>query len=160
MFIEIERKFLVNRAKWAMLEKPAGSYYRQGYLTDDDHKTIRVRVAPLAGFLTIKGVSSGISRSEFEYEIPREEAIHLLDNFSQSEIVKTRYNIWFEGKLWEVDVFAGDNDGLIVAEIELQNEVEGFVLPEWVNEEVTEDTRYYNSSLSKNPYSKWNENQN
>ena len=155
MGIEIERKFLVDLEKWNNLKKPVGEFYRQGYLLTDPTKTIRVRQTSEKGFLTIKGISVGASRSEFEYEIPREEAKELLDQFSVSELVKIRYKILFEDKLWEIDEFLGDNEGLMVAEIELQSEDETFSIPDWISEEVTAEEKYYNSNLTQNPYKNW-----
>ncbi len=152
---EIERKFLVNIPLWDKLNKPEPEHFRQGYLFSNPEKTIRVRTTNSTAFITIKGKSNGASRSEFEYEIPRNEAIELLNEFSETELSKARYHINHEGHLWEVDVFEGENHGLIVAEIELQDENEKFEIPEWISEEVTEDTRYYNSNLTKNPFSKW-----
>jgi CYTH domain-containing protein len=155
MAIEIERKFLVDHEKWQQLAKPEGKHYRQGYIFSDRTKTIRVRVTPEHGYITIKGASQGISRKEYEYTIPAGEGSELLDNFAVSELEKIRYNIKVENKIWEVDEFLGENKGLLMAEIELEHETETFKLPEWVTEEVTDDKRYYNSSLSVNPYSKW-----
>lgn len=155
MALEIERKFLVDKDKWATIDKPEGILYRQGYILLDIHRTVRVRITPMHGYLTIKGISKGAVRNEFEYEIPREDALQLLDLFCTNEISKKRYCISLEGKLWEVDVFEGRNKGLIVAEIELNEEHESFVKPEWILDEVTEDTRYYNSNLSIHPFAEW-----
>ena len=155
MGIEIERKFLVKQEIWAQLEKPDGEFYRQGYLLTDPTKTIRVRQTSEKGFLTIKGISVGASRAEFEYEIPQEEAKDLLDQFSVSELSKIRYKILFENKLWEVDEFLGENEGLMVAEIELQSEDETFSTPNWIGEEVTGEEKYYNSNLTLLPFKNW-----
>ena len=155
MGIEIERKFLVKQEIWAQLEKPDGEFYRQGYLLTDPTKTIRVRQTSEKGFLTIKGISVGASRAEFEYEIPHEEAKELLDQFSVSELSKIRYKILFENKLWEVDEFLGENEGLMVAEIELQSEDEAFSTPNWFGEEVTGEEKYYNSNLTLLPFKNW-----
>ncbi|SDE33243.1 CYTH domain-containing protein [Pedobacter soli] len=152
---EIERKFLINQQKWDSLIKPAGKQFRQGYLLTDKDKTVRVRATETKGFLTIKGQTVGASRLEYEYEIPLSEAVELLDHFSQSELSKTRYEIVFEGKIWEVDVFSGRNEGLIVAEIELESETETFSLPDWISHEVTEEEKYYNSNLTISPYKDW-----
>ena len=152
---EIEKKFLINKTKWNSLEKPEGKHLRQGYLMTDPNKTIRVRTAENAAWTTIKGISVGATRLEYEYEIPYTEGIELLDNFAESELEKVRYEILYAGKLWEVDVFSGDNDGLIVAEIELESEDESFQNPEWVAGEVTTESKYYNSSLTTNPYKNW-----
>lgn len=155
MGIEIERKFLVNQEIWDELEKPVGEFYRQGYLMVDPEKTIRVRQTSEKGFLTIKGISIGAKRAEFEYEIPTLEAKELLDQFSVSELSKIRYKILFENKLWEVDEFLGDNEGLMVAEIELQSEHETFRSPDWIGREVTGEKKYYNSNLTQLPFKKW-----
>ncbi|MFT3949416.1 MAG: CYTH domain-containing protein [Agriterribacter sp.] len=155
MPIEIERKFLINHDKWNALPKPQGKLYRQGYLLNDIHKTIRIRLSNKTAFITIKGKTTGATRSEFEYNIPLTDAKQLLDNFSNNEISKTRYNISYKDKLWEVDVFHGENEGLIVAEIELQSEDEPFDIPDWITEEVTHDPKYYNANLAVLPYKHW-----
>ena len=155
MGIEIERKFLVSHAKWEQLEKPLGDFYRQGYLLTDPHKTIRVRQTFDQGFITIKGISVGATRSEYEYEIPFLEAKELLDQFSVAELSKLRYKIYIENHLWEVDVFSENNQGLIVAEIELESEDEAFDLPLWIDREVTGEEKYHNSNLVKEPFNKW-----
>jgi len=152
---EIERKFLVKPAKWTRLAKPAGKQLRQGYISTDPNKTIRVRVTADQGWLTIKGISTGATRLEYEYEIPLIEAVELLDNFAENKLEKTRYEIPFKGKLWEVDVFSGENEGLTVAEIELTSEDEPFDLPEWIAEEVTHEKKYYNSNLTRYPFKNW-----
>jgi hypothetical protein len=155
MGLEIERKFLVNSAKWAAAEKPKREFYRQGYMLTDPNKTIRVRATDTKGFLTIKGKTEGASRAEFEYEIPKEEAIQLLNMFAISDLTKYRYKVVFAGKLWEVDVFLGENEGLIVAEIELVSEDDSFDLPDWAADEVTAEKKYYNSNLSTFPFNRW-----
>jgi adenylate cyclase len=152
---EIERKFLVNHNKWSLIDKPVGQLYRQGYLWNDPSKTIRVRLTEDKGFLTIKGLSIGATRSEYEYEIPLEDAKELLDLFSISELSKIRYKITFGNKVWEVDEFLGNNNGLIVAEIELASETEKFNLPQWIDKEVTNEVKYYNSNLAINSYKDW-----
>ena len=157
MALEIERKFLVDKIKWNALLKPTPNYLIQGYLHSEPGKTIRVRATNDKGFITIKGKSSadGLSRSEFEYEIPKHEAVELLSNFTKKTIEKNRYEIEFEGNVWEVDVFEGDNAGLIVAEIELESTEQSFAKPDWVREEVTPDFKYFNSALIKNPFKGW-----
>jgi CYTH domain-containing protein len=155
MAIEIERKFLLNREKWEEVEKPLGEFYRQGYLLTDPNKTIRVRQTADKGFLTIKGLSIGATREEYEYEIPFEEAKELLDQFAVSELSKIRYKIISDNKLWEIDEFLGKNEGLIVAEIELKSEDETFALPDFIDREVTSEEKYYNSNLTLNPYKNW-----
>jgi len=152
---EIERKFLLDLTQWQAIEKPAGEHFRQGYLVTDPQKTIRVRLTDTTGFLTIKGISTGATRLEYEYEIPAEEAKELLDNFAVAELSKIRYKISYHNKLWEVDEFLGANKGLFVAEIELQSEDEPFDLPTWVTQEVTGEEKYYNSNLTTHPYKNW-----
>jgi adenylate cyclase len=154
---EIERKYLVDHRKWQQLDKPTGQLYRQGYLLTDPNKTIRVRQTTDKGFLTIKGLSIGATRPEYEYEIPFDEAKELLDNFSTSELSKIRYKILHDNKFWEVDEFLGDNNGLIVAEIELTCEEESFSIPKWIDIEVTGQEKYYNSNLTIEPYKNWKE---
>lgn len=155
MALEIERKFLIKKKLWRQLEKPLGEKFRQGYLLTDPGKTIRVRQTSDKGFLTVKGISVGATRSEYEYEIPFLEAAEMLDQFAVSELSKIRYEIIFEGTLWEVDEFLGDNEGLTVAEIELKSEDEIFAIPDWIDVEVTSEQKYYNSSLTLNPYKNW-----
>jgi len=155
MGVEIERKFLVNLPEWDRLNKPKGIAFRQGYMVREKEKTVRIRIADDHAFITIKGESAGFSRSEYENTIPTKDAEELLISFCKEVIVKTRYCIDHAGKTWEVDVFAGDNDGLIVAEIELESEHEQFDLPAWIAQEVTGDNRYYNSNLSVHPYTTW-----
>ena len=152
---EIERKFLIDLKKWGEVEKPPGHHYRQGYLLTDPQKTIRVRLTDAGAFLTIKGISVGATRLEYEYEIPAADAKELLDNFSISELSKIRYEIEYKNKLWEVDEFLGDNAGLFVAEIELTDENEIFERPDWVTKEVTGEEKYYNANLTVNPYKNW-----
>jgi len=155
MGVEIERKFLVNKEKWDRVVRNERSLFRQGYIVSDPEKTIRVRLTDKEAFLTIKGLSVGASRPEFEYSIPQEDAQQLLDNFCDSEISKIRYFITHDGKLWEVDEFLGQNEGLIVAEIELESEDEEFSLPAWIDREVTSEKKYSNSNLAVKPYRSW-----
>lgn len=156
MPIEIEKKYLIHKELWNK-EKPFKSVLiRQAYLLTDIQKTIRVRVTDTKGFLTVKGATTGISRQEFEYEIPVDDAQQLIDNFTTSLVEKIRHYINYDNKLWEVDEFKGDNDGLYVAEIELTSEDENYELPKWIAEEVTNDKRYSNSNLIALPYKSWN----
>ncbi|MEJ7740833.1 MAG: CYTH domain-containing protein [Chitinophagaceae bacterium] len=157
MGVEIERKFLVNRAVWNKTSKHNGTHYRQGYILSDPDKTVRVRLAGDEAHLTIKGPSVGASRPEFEYKIPASDASELLNQFCTSEISKIRFKVYHEGKLWEVDEFLGENAGLMVAELELADEHETFSLPDWIEREITDDVRYYNARLSVNPYKNWKE---
>jgi adenylate cyclase len=155
MALEIERKFLVHRDKWEALSKPMPQNIRQGYISTEPEKTIRVRIKDSDAYLTIKGKTEGFSRTEIECPIPLLEATEMLAHFALSEIEKERFEIMFGKHLWEVDVFHGSNEGLIVAEIELENESATFGLPDWIAVEVTDDIRYYNSYLSLHPYSAW-----
>lgn len=145
---EIERKFLVNDSVKDVLAHSESVSIRQGYILDaPDGKTVRVRTKGPKAFLTIKGKTTGISRTEFEYEIPVEDALHLLDHFCPKTLYKDRYKTEFAGKIWEIDVFHGNLEGLIVAEIELQSEEESFESPDWISEEVSDDKRYFNVFL-------------
>jgi CYTH domain-containing protein len=149
---EIERKFLVKDDTW---RNAKGIKFRQGYLSSVKERTVRIRTREDKGYLTIKGIAVGATRLEFEYEIPREDADILLDMCEQPLIEKNRYTLEQGGFIWEVDEFFGENLGLIVAEIELQSGDQEFPRPVWVGEEVTEDPRYFNSNLIKNPYTAW-----
>jgi adenylate cyclase len=156
MGVEIERKFLVDHDAWHRLDKPAGTHYRQGYISSDDSGVVRVRVAGTHAYLTLKGRgANNISRSEYEYEIPLADGEELLATFAKNGTQKTRYRIPFGGFTWEVDVFWGGNEGLIVAEIELNHEDEKFEKPAWVTNEVTDDVRYANSNLAVHPFKNW-----
>ncbi len=151
---EIERKFLLAGDGWRGLAE--GVEYRQGYLCAEQARTVRVRIAGDQGFLTIKGAAAGITRSEYEYAIPVEDARALLDTLCpQPQIEKKRYTIPFKGFLWEVDEFFGLNQGLIVAEIELSYENQPFERPEWIGREVTADRRYANAALCIAPFNTW-----
>jgi adenylate cyclase len=152
---EIERKFLIHLNKWAAVIKPQGKLYKQGYILSEEKRIVRIRVTDDAAYLTLKGATQGISRSEYEYTIPADEGNEILQNFTTSAIEKTRYNIKYAGHNWEVDVFSGDNAGLIVAEIELTHEDEPFEKPDWITAEVSHDSRYTNASLSVKPYKDW-----
>ncbi|MBI9102426.1 MAG: CYTH domain-containing protein [Spirochaetales bacterium] len=149
---EIERKYLIKGEGWRDAE---AVYYCQGYLARKPDATVRVRVAGNEGFLTIKGAPLGMSRDEWEYSIPVGEAEEMMNLCRTPLIIKNRRKIESGGFLWEVDEFLGDNEGLILAEIELKSEEQVFSVPEWIGEEVTGDARYYNSNLSENPYKNW-----
>ncbi len=156
MSIEIERKFLVK----SDLFKRGGhrkKHLKQGYLNTDKNRTVRIRIADEKAFLTIKGISnsSGTSRFEWEKEIEKSEAEQLLKLCEPSIIEKTRYLINVGDHTFEVDEFYGDNQGLIIAEIELTSEDENFTKPSWLDKEVTGNLKFYNSSISKNPYKNW-----
>jgi adenylate cyclase len=151
--LEIERKYLVDPAKWT--PSANGEKIQQGYLSVDKSRVVRVRTKGEKAFLTIKGKMTGISRTELEYEIPVNDALVLLGMCLDHPIEKTRYTEKHAGHNWEIDFFDGENSGLLLAEIELESEEQEFELPEWTLEEVTHDLRYYNSYLSKHPFSKW-----
>ena len=151
---EIERKFLIKRELWQPQNQ--GQEIRQGYLSLDPERTVRVRTKGAKGYLTIKGKNQGISRTELEYEIPYEEACQMLEELCLRPLVeKTRYLEQHGQQLWEIDIFAGDNEGLAVAEAELPSEDTALALPIWIDREVSGEVRYYNSSLIKLPYKKW-----
>jgi len=155
MGTEIERKFLVRNDNWRALAQ--GMPYRQGYIMANPDCTVRVRIAGNQGYLTIKGATTGISRAEYEYDIPLEDAAQLLDTLCQPPLIeKTRYRIpAAAGLVWEVDEFAGENQGLIIAEIELPNAEQPVELPDWIGPEVSDDPRYSNSNLAKHPFRRW-----
>ncbi len=153
MPFERERKFLVKEGFIPQGERSIKMV--QAYLSIEPERTVRIRIAGEEAFLTIKGGITGISRLEFEYPIPAEDARELLSLAVSSPVEKIRHEIYVEGKKWEVDFFEGANQGLIVAEIELNAEDEPFVLPDWAGKEVTGDWRYHNSQLSVHPWSEW-----
>ncbi len=151
---EIERKFLVSGDAWRELAE--GTRYRQGYLSTVKERTVRVRTINAKGYLTVKGVSKGITRVEFEYEIPLADANALLDDLCERPLIeKTRYKIPLGDFTWEVDDFDGENKGLILAEVELQDENQSVEIPPWIGAEVSDDPRYFNANLIRNPYCKW-----
>ena len=155
--IEIERKFLVSSDAFKndALRK---NHIAQGYINSTPERTVRVRIKGDTGYLTIKGKSNetGLSRFEWEKEIPLEDAEQLLRLCEKGVIDKIRYEVAISNHLYEVDVFSGANEGLIIAEIELSNENESFEKPNWLGMEVTNDNRYYNAYISKNPFKNWN----
>jgi CYTH domain-containing protein len=153
---EIEKKFLIADNSWQGLV--AGKAYCQGYLNSEKGRTVRVRIVGERGFLTIKGPGDSGARPEFEYDIPVEDAREMLDLLCHKPLIeKIRYCIPFAGFIWEVDEFQGENEGLLMAEIELQYVGQEFAKPSWLGREVTGDSRYYNANLVKNPYSLWKE---
>ncbi len=155
MASEIERKFLVNTNIWSPGD--AGTRLIQAYLGLDPLPVVRIRIKAEKAFLTIKGPSRTISRPEFEYEIPVDDAYELLKLAISEPVEKTRYKIQHDGFLWEVDVFSGKNKGLVMAEIELKSENQHFSRPDWLLQEVSGDGRYYNSYLSEHPFQEWND---
>jgi len=151
---EIERKFLIKGEDWRV--PGAGIPYRQGYLSTVPERTVRVRLIRDKGYLTVKGITVGATRAEYEYAIPAGEAGEMLDNLCERPLIeKTRYRIEHHGLTWEVDEFEVDNAGLIIAEVELDEEGQNIMLPDWVGKEVTGDSRYYNANLIAAPYTTW-----
>jgi len=149
---EIERKFLVNGNGW---RQGQGIRICKGYLNPDKERTVRVRLAGEKAFLTVKGMNIGATRAEYEYPIPVSHAEELLKICDGPVLEKNRYAVDHNGLIWEVDEFLGENEGLIVAEVELKSEDQSFDRPEWVGQEVTDDPRYFNSNLCAHPFSKW-----
>jgi len=155
MGVEIERKFLLKDKSWRD-NADTGTRFCQGYLSEDGPGSVRVRIEGDRANINIKSATLDMSRLEYEYSIPLSDAEQLLQDICIKPLIeKTRYHVHVHGKLWEVDVFEGDNAGLTVAEVELQSKDESIVLPDWVAEEVTSDKRYYNVCLVKHPYKDW-----
>ena len=155
MTIEIERKFLLKNSSWKA-QADEGTKYSQGYLVGSKHASVRVRIQGDKAFLNIKSATIDITRQEFEYEIPLNDASEMLETLCEKPLIsKTRYHLKSGKHLWEIDVFEGDNQGLVVAEIELNDKNESFVKPRWLGEEVSDDERYYNVCLVKHPYKDW-----
>ncbi|PKO95949.1 MAG: adenylate cyclase [Bacteroidetes bacterium HGW-Bacteroidetes-9] len=154
MALEIEHKFLVRSTDFRNLAKPI--FYRQGYLVISDTKVVRVRIAGEQGFITIKARVTSLTRKEFEYKIPITDAELMLAEMCVGSVIeKLRYRIDYQGFIWEVDEFLGENEGLIVAEIEVDTEEQEFAKPDWVGLEVTNEPRYLNAYLSEHPYKSW-----
>ncbi len=151
---EIERKFLVKDNRYRQLAEPL--FYRQGYLSTDWHHIVRVRIKLGSAFLAVKGTTNGVTRTEYEYQIPISEAECMLDEICQKPIIeKDRYKVIIGGLKWDIDEFHGANEGLVIAEVELEEENQQIELPEWVGQEVSHEPKYYNSNLVQNPYCKW-----
>ena len=152
---EIEKKFLVVSASY---KEMANEKYKikQGYISETKKAVTRVRISNKDAYITIKENKKEISKLEFEYSIPIKEGLYLIENLCNDDIImKTRYIVEFEGLQWEVDEFKGKNNGLVIAEIELEDESQKFRKPKWVGNEVTDDERYYNVNLMMNPFQKW-----
>lgn len=159
MKTEIERKFLLKDK--SVVEKLKGVHYVQGYLSCNPKRTVRVRTCGEKGYITVKGQKKMGAGLEFEYEIPYEDAVEMLDKLCKRPLIdKHRYKYEHNGKIWEIDIFHKENEGLAIAEIELESIDEPFSKPDWIGIEVTGDSRYSNSNLVKNPYTSWNKNQN
>jgi adenylate cyclase len=155
MALEIEHKFLLKNDNWRK-HITRSVNYRQGYLCGNDKTSIRIRISDTQAWLNIKSATIGNHRQEFEYEIPLNEANEMLNTLCHQPLIeKTRHFVEHDQHLWEIDEFSGDNAGLVVAEVELKSLDESFSLPDWVSQEVTDDLRYYNNNLCKNPYKNW-----
>lgn len=155
MGVEIERKFLVVHDSWKSNVMSATRIV-QGYLAHTDTTTVRVRIKGEVAYLTIKGTSTGISRSEYEYPIPVADAEAMLAEMAQGPVIdKVRHLIDVDGHTWELDVFAGENAGLVMAEVELDADNEDFTVPDWAGLDVSDDSRYYNVNLASNPFRNW-----
>ena len=155
---EIERKFLTKSDAWR--SNAIGRFYRQGYLSTVKERTVRIRTIRNQGYITVKGIAKGAARAEYEYEIPVKDANEMLDTLCEQPIIeKMRYEIENNELIWLVDEFEGVNKGLILVEVELSDENQKIVLPDWVGAEVTGDPNYFNSNLTRNPYLGWGKKQ-
>ena len=150
---EIERKYLVDVTKWK--PQSEGEQIIQAFLSNDKERIVRVRIKGNQAWLTIKGSTVGISRTELEYSIPIDDARILLEMSLDYPIEKVRFTEKHFDKTWEIDVFNGENNGLIIAEVELESEHEEIILPDWIGEEVSYDNKYFNACLSQHPFTKW-----
>lgn len=152
---EIERKFLVRDDRWK--KNVSGTLVRQGYLSSQKERIVRIRTMGDKGFLAVKGLTEGISRLEFEYSIPKLDADTMLGQLCERPLIeKARYAIHIAGVMWEIDEYRSENEGLVVAEVELKSENQELKeIPEWIGEEVSSDAKYFNSNLIRHPYSKW-----
>ncbi len=154
MATEIERKFRVNTDAW--VPQDPGMHFKQGYLNSQKERVVRVRIEGARAKLTIKGITTGVTRAEFEYTIPIDDATALLDHLCEQPLIdKHRHVEMHAGRKWEIDVFHGENEGLVVAEVELPSEDAKLALPPWAGDEVSGDPRYFNSNLLKQPYRTW-----
>ncbi|SDU18878.1 CYTH domain-containing protein [Desulfobacula phenolica] len=154
MAIEIEKKFLLKYLPSSLLTN--GTLIRQGYMVNEKERVVRIRLAGDKAFLTIKGITCNAARKEYEYPVPQQDAKEMLQLFCKEPLIeKTRYHVEFKGFEWVIDQFSGDNQGLVVAEIELDSVDQVFEKPDWIGKEVTHDSGYFNSNLIKNPYSTW-----
>jgi len=153
MAMEIERRFLVQGDAWRALGTPCE--YHQGYLSVEPERVVRVRIVGDQAWLTLKAKVTDVSRYEFEYSIPRADALTILDTMCPMQVTKQRTRVEFAGQVWEIDEFSGVNSGLVLAEIELTSEDEAFEIPDWIGQEITQDGRFSNAYLANHPYSSW-----
>jgi adenylate cyclase len=156
MAMEIERRFLVQGDAWRTLGVPCE--YHQGYLSVEPERVVRVRVVGEQAWLTLKAKVTDVSRYEFEYAIPKEDALTILGTMCPMQVIKQRTRVEFAGQIWEIDEFSGVNSGLVLAEIELTSEEEAFEIPDWIGQEITQDGRFSNAYLAHHPYTSWIEN--
>jgi adenylate cyclase len=155
MAVEIEHKYLVDNRIWKNITPEKSAHIAQAYLCIEPKSTIRIRIKDTQAFITIKSKSVEDTRDEFEYEIPLKDAQHMMKTMCSDAIEKIRHYYTYEGKLWEVDEFLGDNEGLIIAEIELNKADEKYLVPEWAVRNVSSDRNYANSNLTKRPFKSW-----
>ncbi len=157
MAIEIEHKFLLANEKWRNHISRSATM-RQGYLTSNSNSSVRVRISGEKAWLNIKSATAGNQRHEYEYEIPAHDADEIMNTLCRKPLIeKVRHYVVHDNHTWEIDAFSGENEGLIVAELELSKQNEEFTIPDWIGKEVTDDLRYYNNNLSKHPYHTWKE---
>lgn len=155
MAVEIERKFLLTGDSWKS-SADGGTHYSQGYLVGSKDASVRIRIEGSQAYINIKSATIDITRQEYQYEIPVADAKEMLETLCEKPLIsKVRYHINHDSHLWEIDVFSGENQGLIVAEIELSDINEEFSKPDWLGQEVSDDVRYYNVNLVKHPYKDW-----
>ena len=155
MGTEIERKFLIKNDTWRN-SATAGVKYIQGYFTTNERCSIRVRIEGDEAAINIKSATIDITRSEYNYPLPVKDAREMLDNLCEKPLIeKTRYHLEYDGHVWDIDEFSGENQGLVIAEIELEKTDEKFTRPGWLGKEVSDDPRYYNVCLINNPYKNW-----
>jgi len=155
MAIEIEHKFLLKNNDWKK-ETYKSTEYKQAYIISDNKRSVRIRITDDKAWLNIKSATIGTHRQEYEYEIPLNDAVEILNTLCEKPIIeKTRHLVSYKQHTWEIDVFSGDNYGLTVAEVELNSIGEQFEKPDWIAAEVTHDLKYYNNNLCKNPYKNW-----
>ncbi len=155
MALEIEHKFLIINNDWKQQVEYSNTY-KQGYMVSDDKRSVRIRTSNNKAWLNIKSATIGSHRHEYEYEIPISEGLEIMNTLCNTPLIeKTRHFVPFKQHLWEIDIFEGENEGLIIAEVELSKIGETFSLPSWAGDEVTDDLRYYNNNLCKLPYKKW-----
>lgn len=155
MAVEIEKKYLVINDNWRKFVTKSDTYI-QGYFSTDESCSIRIRISEKKATLNIKSATLGVTRTEYDYPVPLDDAKDMLNSLCIKPLIeKTRYQVPYENHIWEIDVFAGENEGLIVAEVELESANESITLPDWIGEDVSDEIRYYNVCLVNHPYKNW-----